>query len=217
LKSLAVVADVDGVVLAQVTGVKSLQHAQQRLRTANQALARTKPGSAGRRKAKNRLTRIHGRIGNLRAQAAHRLSKQLTTTLTELTVEDLNVAGMIANHSLARALSDAGLADLGRLLAYKAAWYGCQLTVADRWYPSSKTCSGCGQLKPDLTLADRTYRCAVCGLSLDRDVNAAINLARWPASSRHSTTGSTHHQYPQLPDASSRLHPSGTGKSRPSP
>ena len=181
VKSLAVVADVDGVVLAQVTGVKSLRHAQQRLRAANQALARTKPGSGGRRKAKNRLTRLHARIGNLRATAAHRLSKQLATGLTSLTVEDLNVAGMIANHSLARALSDAGFGDLGRLLAYKAAWYGCQLTVADRWYPSSKTCSGCGQLKPDLTLADRTYRCAVCGLSLDRDVNAAVNLARWPA------------------------------------
>ena len=75
---------------------------------------------------------------------------------------------------------DAGLADLGRRLAYKAAWDGCQLTQADRWYPSSKRCSGCGQLKPDLTLADRTYRCAACGLSLDRDVNAAVNLARWP-------------------------------------
>ena len=180
VKSLAVVADVDGVVLAQVTGVKSLQHAQSRLRQANQALARTNPGSAGRRKAKNRLTRLHARVGNLRSAAAHRLTKRLATGLTQLTIEDLNVAGMIQNHSLTRALSDAGLGDLGRLLTYKAGWYGCQLTQADRWYPSSKTCSGCGQLKPDLTLADRTYRCAACGLVLDRDVNAAVNLARWP-------------------------------------
>jgi putative transposase len=186
LKALAVVADTGGVVLAQVKGVKSLQHAQQRLRQANQALARTKPGSVGRRKAKNRLNRIHVRVGNLRSQASHRLSKQLAAGLTSLTVEDLNVAGMFANHSLARALSDAGLADLGRLLAYKAGWYGCRLTVADRWYPSSKTCSGCGQLKPDLTLADRTYRCAACGLLLDQDVNAAINLARWPAQQQHA-------------------------------
>jgi putative transposase len=180
LKSLAVVADVDGVVLHQIKGVKSLQHAQSRLRKANQALARTKPGSAGRRAARARLTRLHARVGNLRSAAAHRLSKQLATGLTSLTVEDLNVAGMIRNHSLARALSDAGLADLGRLLAYKASWYGCQITQADRWYPSSKTCSGCGQVKPDLTLSDRAYRCGSCGLELDRDVNAAINLARWP-------------------------------------
>jgi putative transposase len=161
--------------------VKSLRLAQLRLRQANQALARTKPGSQCRRAARARLTSIHARIGNLRSAAAHRLSKQLATTLTQLTVEDLNVAGMIQNRSLARALSEAGLADLGRLLAYKAGWYGCRLTVADRWYPSSKTCSGCGQVKPDLTLADRTYRCAACGLLLDQDVNAAINLARWPA------------------------------------
>lgn len=91
------------------------------------------------------------------------------------------MAGMVQNRSLARALADAGFGDLGRLLAYKAGWYGCRLTVADRWYPSSKTCSGCGQIKPDLTLADRTYRCAACGLVLDRDVNAAVNLAIWPA------------------------------------
>ena len=80
------------------------------------------------------------------------LSKQLATTLTRLTVEDLNIGGMLANRSLAKALSDAGLGDLGRLLAYKAPWYGCQLVQADRWYPSSKTCSGCGHIKTDLTL-----------------------------------------------------------------
>jgi putative transposase len=180
IKSLAVVADTTGVVLHEIPGVKSLQQAQQKLRAANQALARTKPGSGGRRKAKTELTRLHARVAYLRSASAQQLSKQLANSLTRLTVEDLNVAGMVKNRCLAKALSDAGLGDLGRLLAYKASWYGCELIEADRWYPSSKTCSGCGQIKAGLTLADRTYRCAGCGLVLDRDVNAAINLARWP-------------------------------------
>jgi putative transposase len=71
-----------------------------------------------------------------------------------------------------------GSVTLRRALTYKAAWYGLQLVQADRWFPSSKTCSGCGTVKADLTLADRVFACA-CGLVLDRDVNAAINLARW--------------------------------------
>jgi putative transposase len=184
VKALAVVADTSGVVLHQVEGVRALQHAQARLRRANQALARTKPGSVGRRKAKQRLVKIHARVGHLRTNQAHLLSKQLTIGLTRLTVEDLNVAGMVANRSLAKAISYAGIGDLGRLLAYKAAWYGLELVEADRWYPSSKSCSGCGRINPQLALADRTHRCPVelggCGLLLDRDVNAAVNLARWP-------------------------------------
>jgi putative transposase len=87
---------------------------------------------------------------------------------------------MIQNRMLAQALFDAGLGNLGRLLTYKAGWYGCELVEADRWYPSSKMCSGCGLIDRELTLADRTYRCTGCGLVLDRDINAAINLARWP-------------------------------------
>jgi putative transposase len=180
VKSLAVIVDTDGVVLHQIEGVKALQHAQQQVRRANQALARTKPGSIGRRKTRRRLVKLHARIANLRSQVAHELSKRLATSLSRLTVEDLNLAGMLRNRSLARALSDAGLGDLDRRLAYKAGWYGCELVEADRWYPSSKTCSGCGHHDGELSLGQRTYQCAHCGLSLDRDVNAAINLARWP-------------------------------------
>ncbi len=116
VSSLAVVADTNGEVPAPRGGVKALQHAQQRLRRANQALTRTKPGSNGRRTARERLTRLHARIANLRAATAHELSKQLATTLSRLTVEDLNVTGMLANRSLATALSDAGLGDLDRLV-----------------------------------------------------------------------------------------------------
>jgi putative transposase len=180
VKSLAVVVDTDGVVLRAEKGVKALQHAQTALRRANKALARTKPGSGGRRKAKQRLTRIHARVAHLRGHTAHQLAYWAATSLTRLTVEDLNVAGMTRLRSLARSVADAGMGDLGRLLAYKARWYGLDLVVADRWYPSSKTCSGCGNVNANLELGERIYRCAPCGLVLDRDVNAAVNLARWP-------------------------------------
>jgi len=176
--SLAVVADAEGRVLRVVKGVNALQHAQARLRAANKAYSRTKTGSNGRAKAARRLGKIHARVAHLRSNLAHQLSHELATTLTRLTVEDLNVAGMVQLRSLARRISDAGLGDLGRLLEYKARWYGLELVQADRWFPSSKSCSSCGAVKADLTLADRTYTCA-CGLVLDRDVNAAINLARW--------------------------------------
>ena len=92
-------------------------------------------------------------------------------------VEDLNVAGMLANRRLARRIADAGFAELRRQLAYKTGWNGGRLVVADRWYPSSKTCSGCGAVKAKLALSERTYTCTPCGLVLDRDVNAARNLA----------------------------------------
>ena len=94
-------------------------------------------------------------------------------------IEHLNAAGMVQNRCLARAVSDAAFGELRRQLEYKSRWYGTQLVVADRWYPSSKTCSSCGNVKTNLTLAERSYVCAACGLVIDRDVNAAINLARY--------------------------------------
>ena len=94
-------------------------------------------------------------------------------------VEDLNVQGMLRNNSLARSISDAAWTELARLLKYRQDWRGGQVVTVDRWFPSSKTCSGCGAVDPDLTLAQRTYRCAQCGLVMDRDLNAAVNIAAW--------------------------------------
>ena len=84
-----------------------------------------------------------------------------------------------SNRKLARYIADAGFGELRRQLEYKAAWYGTELVVADRWFPSSKTCSGCGVVKADLTLSDRFYECTSCGVVIDRDLNAAVNLARY--------------------------------------
>ncbi len=92
------------------------------------------------------------------------------------------MAGMRKNHHLAQAMSDVGFGAFRRQLTYKAAWYGSQVVLASRWEPSSKTCSGCGWMDADLTLADRTFHCrnpeGGCGLVLDRDLNAAINLCK---------------------------------------
>jgi putative transposase len=185
VKTLAVCADTDGAVLHRFEAVKHLQHAQARLRALAKVLSRTKKGSAGNTKARRRLGRLHARVANLRDAAIHNVTTTLAKQCGALVMEDLNVAGMVKNHHLARAVSDAAFGEIRRQLEYKTAWYGYDLTIADRWYPSSKTCSGCGNIDANLTLADRTYRCGNCGLEIDRDVNAAVNLARWqpPATS----------------------------------
>jgi IS605 OrfB family transposase len=95
-----------------------------------------------------------------------------------IVVEDLHVAGMVRNRHLARAIADQGWGEFHRQLAYKTTWYGSRLLVAPRFYPSSKTCSGCGLVRADLPLAVRVFACPTCGLVLDRDLNAARNLAR---------------------------------------
>jgi len=93
-------------------------------------------------------------------------------------IEDLHVSGMLKNHCLAQAIGDVGFAEFKRQLLYKATWYGARVILADRWGPSSKRCSRCGWVDADLTLSDRPFHCERCGLVLDRDLNAAINLAQ---------------------------------------
>ncbi|MEU0156654.1 RNA-guided endonuclease TnpB family protein, partial [Micromonospora fulviviridis] len=105
-----------------------------------------------------------------------------------IVVEDLNVAGMLRNRRLARHIADASFGELRRQLTYKTQWNGGRLFIADRWYPSSKTCSGCGAVKTKLALSERTYTCQTCGLTIDRDHNAALNLAALAA--EYDTAGS---------------------------
>ncbi|MGH3365537.1 MAG: IS607 family element RNA-guided endonuclease TnpB [Nocardioidaceae bacterium] len=180
VKTLAVVADQHGRLLQAHEGVKALQHAQERLKLANQAHARTKRGSHGRAKAARRLGRMHARVAAVRRHFLHQLTTELVRGYSSVVIEDLNAARMLRNRRLARVVSDAAFGEFARQLTYKAAWYGTELVVADRWYPSSKTCSSCRSIDADLTLSDRIYRCDGCGLVLDRDLNAAINLARYP-------------------------------------
>jgi IS605 OrfB family transposase len=128
-------------------------------------------------RAKAELGRAHARVANLRRDGLHKLTSGLATTYGTVVVEHLNVAGMIRNRRLARAISDCGFGTIRQQLNYKTVWSGSRLVVADRWFPSSKTCSGCGAVKAKLPLRIRTFVCSECGMILDRDVNAARNLA----------------------------------------
>ncbi|SNQ49986.1 transposase [Frankia canadensis] len=171
----------------RIANPKHARRSERRLRRASRAYARAKPGSAGRRKRAAALGRIHARVANQRRDGLHTLTTRLAKNHDVIVVEDLHVAGMVRNRRLARAVSDVAMAEVRRQLDYKTRWYGSTLVVADRWYPSSKTCSGCGWRNPSLPLSDRTFTCQSCGLVADRDRNAAVNLANLVAASTSET------------------------------
>ena len=162
-----------------VQGPRALGSGLRRLRRLNRRHSRCQRGSANRRRASRRLARHHARVAALRRDHLHKLTTMLAKSHGRIVIEDLNVRGMLGNRRLARRLSDAGFGELRRLLEYKCQWYGAELVVASRWYPSSKTCSQCGAIRAELSLQDRVFRCPDCGRELDRDLNAAINLAGW--------------------------------------
>jgi len=116
----------------------------------------------------------------------HKATGKLASRYETIVGEDLNVAGMVRNRPLARAINDQGFGTALRMLAYKTNWNGGRLMLVDRFYPSSKTCSNCGAVKTKLPLSERTYRCGSCGLVVDRDVNAARNLLKLSASGAES-------------------------------
>jgi putative transposase len=157
---------------------RHLRSCLKKLKRLQRAVSRKPKGSRNRTKAVRRLASLHHKIANQRANTLHHLTSRLAKTKSVVVIEDLNVAGMLKNHHLAQAIGDVGFYEFRRQLAYKAAWYGCRVLVASRWEPSSKTCSGCDWVDEDLTLADRTFRCEQCGQVVDRDLNAAINLAK---------------------------------------
>ena len=146
------------------------------LRKAQQALSRKVKGSARREKAKVRVAKLHALVADVRADAIHKATAMIARNYDTVCIEDLNVAGMMKNHRLARNLSDAVLGEFRRQLEYKTARNGIVLRVVDRWYPSSKTCSACGVVKAKLPLSERVFNCDACGASMDRDLNAAINI-----------------------------------------
>ncbi len=156
----------------------ALRRAQRRCSRRHGPDRRTRAAPSNRwRKANDRVTALHTRVGNQRRDGLHKLTTRLVAEHDTIVVEDLHVAGMVRNRHLARAISGLGLAELRRQIEYKAADAGVRVVVADRWYPSSKTCSACGAVKAKLTLAERQFTCESCGIRLDRDRNAARNLA----------------------------------------
>lgn len=146
------------------------------LKRLQRRLARAEKGSNRRKRLKARIATLHYRIACVRQDTLHKLTTELARAYGAVGIEDLNVSGMLKNRSLARVISDCGFAEFRRQLEYKCQWYGSRLVVHDRFFPSTKTCSACGQVKEEMSLADRTYHCDGCGLILDRDLNAARNL-----------------------------------------
>jgi len=149
---------------------------QSKLRTAQKHFARKKKGSSRHKKCKLKVARIHQTISNQREYFLHQVSNYLVLNYDRIVIEDLNVKGMVKNRKLAKSISDASFSAFRSQLTYKCDWYGRELVVADRFYPSSKTCSSCGNVKKELKLSERVYNCEVCGFVCDRDLNAAINL-----------------------------------------
>ena len=171
VKALATLSD--GTV---IENPRYLRKAERKLKQAQQALSRKTKGSNRRAKAKATVARIHARVANQRQDGLHKLTTPLTRKYSEISIEDLHVAGMVKNRHLAKSISDAAFGEFRRQLEYKAARSGAALHVVDRWYRSSKICSGCGEVKAKLSLNERTYKCDNCGLTMDRDLNAAINI-----------------------------------------
>jgi putative transposase len=160
---------------------KHLESSQRKLSRLQRKLSRQKKGSNRRAKTKARIAKAHARVSNQRADSLHKMTSRIVKTKrpTAIVIEDLNVTGMTRNHRLARSVSSASFAEIRCQLTYKCEWYGVKLVVADRFYPSSKTCNGCGNVKGELLLSERAYVCDRCGYAQDRDVNAALNLRGW--------------------------------------
>ena len=171
IKTLATLSD--GTIIANP---RCLAASERRLKRAQKALSRKAMGSNRRAKARAKVARLHAHVANQRQDAMHKATTWLASTFSEICIEDLNTAGMVKNHHLAKAVSDAAFGEFRRQLEYKTAKTGARLHIVDRWYPSSKTCSGCGRVKAKLSLAERVYTCDGCGLAMDRDLNAAVNI-----------------------------------------
>ncbi|WP_406395477.1 IS607 family element RNA-guided endonuclease TnpB [Streptomyces sp. NBC_00887] len=196
IKTLAVLADSDGTVTKE-PNLRHLDRAQKQLRRASRVVSRRRgpdrrTGQQPSRrweKANRFRNKVHHRVANLREDTLHKLTTRLAREYGTIVVEDLNVAGMGRNRRLSRRIADAAFGEIRRQLTYKTRRHGTRLVVADRWFPSSKTCSRCGAVKAKLPLSVRVFECDNCGLVLDRDENAGHNLVA--LATRTSTTSNT--------------------------
>lgn len=186
VKTLATLSD--GTV---IPNPKPLKRRLKQIKRLHRAVTRKPKGSNNRRRVARKLGKAYRKVGNQRTNTLHQVTTMLAKTKSVIVIEDLNVAGMLKNHHLAQAIGDVGFGEFRRQLLYKAAWYGSRVLLADRWEPSSKTCSGCGWHDETLELGDRVFHCRNpqrpdCGLVLDRDLNAALNLKKLAGSSSDS-------------------------------
>ncbi len=205
VKALATVSDGN-----VVEGPKAHRYYLKKLRRLNRAMARKIeaakeamglkgkaipkgvriPASSNRKKAAEKLARLHARIANIRQDSIHKLTTDLVARFAVIGIEDLNVRGMMANERLARSIADMGFHEFRRQLDYKAKLHGSRIVLAPRFFPSSKTCSACGHILKDLKLQTREWDCPACGAHHDRDHNAARNLAAYAAAQATTTASS---------------------------
>lgn len=185
----------DGEQILQVANPRHFQCAEKKLAHAQRIASRREGPKKGVdpskrwRKANTRVRNIHTDVRNARSNLIHETTSYLAKNHDVIVIENLNVAGLVKNHVLAKHISNAAWGEFARQLEYKTKWYGSTLVRVDRFYPSTKTCSRCGTVKATLSLDQRTYECRTCGLTLGRDHNAAINLARMGLPGTSSGTG----------------------------
>ncbi len=194
IKDLAVTSDG-----ARFENPKPLKKAQAKLKRLQREISRRKKGGKNREKTRKKVAKVHQRIANIRRDSLHKATSAIVAKPkpdserpSMIVLEDLNVSGMLANHCLAQAISDVGFAEFRRQLEYKSVWYGSELMLADRFFPSSRLCRHCGCINSELKLSDREWTCD-CGAVLDRDLNAALNLksltvppVRWEQAERRT-------------------------------
>ena len=176
IKSIAVISD--GKVFENQ---KTLNKHERKLARLNRELSRRTKGGNNYQKTKAKLAKAHYKVASIRNTNLHEISKYAVVTAkpSKIIMEDLNVKGMVKNRHLSKAISDVGMSELKRQVEYKSKWNGVEFELADRWFASSKTCSDCGSKKEKLSLSERTFVCTECGLVIDRDLNAALNLASY--------------------------------------
>lgn len=155
---------------------RHLKRYKAKLADLQRRLAKKQKGSNNRHKLRRKVARLHARIADCRRDAIHKATRTLINENQVVCVESLNIAGMVKNRPLAKAISDAGWGEFVRQLIYKAEWAGRQLVQVSQWLPSSKTCHGCGHRVEKLPLSQRHWHCAGCGQVIDRDINAAKNI-----------------------------------------
>lgn len=160
----------------KIDNPKFLRQTEAKLAKTQRSLSRKKKGSKNWQKQRVKIARLHEKIANQRADFQHKLSAELVVKHRLIRFENLNVAGMVKNHSLAKSITDAAWGQFVRIVEYKGAWHGAYVEKIDRFFASSKTCSDCGAKNTLLKLSDREWACSECGILHDRDVNAAINI-----------------------------------------
>lgn len=158
---------------------KALRNNLKSLKRLQRSLSRRQKGSINRKKQQMKVARKHYRISNIRKNAIHQATSEIINKYDKIVIESLRPLNMVKNRNLAQAISDVSFGEISRQLAYKAMWRGKELVRADQWFASSKLCSCCGHKKEVLKLSERIYNCENCGLSIDRDLNAAKNLASY--------------------------------------